>query len=89
MRRRITGQRGSQAPHIHRQCGHVRPWHLLTYATSPSVIDRILESDVGNIFVQDTQRLENGNVGIIHKITAHVDPSRRCGQLGDESNLQK
>jgi hypothetical protein len=45
--------------------------------------------NVGNIFVQDTQRLENGNVGIIHKITAHVDPSRRCGQLGDESNLQK
>ena len=62
---------------------------LLTYATSPSVIDRILESDVGSIFAQDTQRLENGNVGIIHKITAHVDPSRRCGQLGDERNLQK
>jgi hypothetical protein len=67
---------------------------LLTYSTSHSVIDRILESDVGNIFAQDTQRLENGNVripdvGIIHKITAHVDPSRRCGQLGDERSLQK
>jgi len=67
---------------------------LLTYATSHSVIDRVLESDVGNIFVQDTQRLENGNVrildvGIIHKIRAHVDPSRRCGQHGDERNLQK
>jgi hypothetical protein len=67
---------------------------LLTYATSPSVIDRVLESDVGNIFVQDTLRLENGNVpipdvGIIHKITAHVDPSRWCGQIGDERNLQK
>jgi hypothetical protein len=27
---------------------------VLTYATSHSVIDRVLESDVGNIFVQDT-----------------------------------
>ena len=67
---------------------------VLTYAPSRSVIDRVLESDVGNIFVQDTQRLENGNVripdvGILHKITAHVDPSRRCGQRGDERNLQK
>jgi hypothetical protein len=35
---------------------------LLIYATSHSVIDRVLESDVGNIFLQDTQRLENGNV---------------------------
>jgi hypothetical protein len=57
---------------------------VLTYATSHSVIDRVLESDDGNIFVQDTQRLQNGNVripdvGILHKITAHVDPSRRCG----------
>jgi hypothetical protein len=44
----------------------------------------VLKSVVGNIFVQDTQRLENGNVrildiGIIHKITTHIDPSRRCG----------
>ena len=67
---------------------------VLTYGTSQSVIDRVLESDVGNIFVQDTQRLEKGNVrfpdvGILHKITAHVDPSRGCGQLGDERNLQK
>jgi hypothetical protein len=67
---------------------------VLTYATSHSVIDRVLESDVGNIFVQDTKRLENGNVqipdvGIIHKITVHVDPSRRCGQLVNERNLQK
>jgi hypothetical protein len=67
---------------------------FFTYATSHSVIDRVLESDVGSIFVQDTQRLENGNVripnvGIIHKITAHIDPSRRCGQLGGERNLQK
>jgi hypothetical protein len=53
-----------------------------------------LKSVVGNIFVQDTQRLENGNVrildiGIIHKITTHIDPSRRCGQLVDKRNLQK
>jgi hypothetical protein len=63
---------------------------LLTYATSHSVVDRVLESDVGNIFAQDAQRLETGNVripdvGIIHKITVHVDPSRRCGQL--ETNV--
>ena len=50
---------------------------LLTYATSHSVVDRVLESDVGNIFAQDAQRLETGNVripdvGIIHKITVHV-----------------
>jgi hypothetical protein len=67
---------------------------VLTNATAHSVIDRVLESDVSNIFVEDTQRLENGNVripdeGILHKITAHVDLSRRCGQLGDERNLQK
>jgi hypothetical protein len=60
---------------------------LLTYTTSHLVIDQVLESDVGNIYVQETQRLEKGNVRIldvriIHKITAHVDPSRRCGQLG-------
>ena len=24
--RRVTGPRGSQAPHVHRQYGHVRPW---------------------------------------------------------------
>jgi hypothetical protein len=62
---------------------------LLTYTTYHSVIYRVLKSDLGNIFVQDTQRLENGNVrtldiGIIHKITAHIDPSRRCGQPGDK-----
>ena len=67
---------------------------FLAYATTHSVIDQVLESDVDNIFVHDTQRLENGNVwipdvGIIHKITAHVYPSRRCGQHGDERNLQK
>jgi hypothetical protein len=67
--------------------GYVRP-------PTHSVIDQVLESDVDNIFVHDTQRLENGNVwipdvGIIHKITAHVYPSRRCGQHGDERNLQK
>ena len=63
---------------------------LLTYATTHSVIDRVLESDVGNLFVQDTQRLGNGyvripDVGIINKNY----PSRRCGQLGGERNLQK
>ena len=26
MTRRVTGPRGSQAPHVHRQYGHVRPW---------------------------------------------------------------
>jgi hypothetical protein len=26
LRRRVTGPRGSQAPHVHRQYGHVRPW---------------------------------------------------------------
>jgi hypothetical protein len=26
LRRRATGPRGSQAPHVHRQYGHVRPW---------------------------------------------------------------
>jgi hypothetical protein len=88
LRRGVTGPRWSQAPHVHRQ--YVRPW----WKSLGGVIDRILERDVGNIFAQDTQRLENGNVripdvGIIHKITAHVDPSRRCGQLGDERNLQK
>jgi hypothetical protein len=62
---------------------------LLTYTTYHSVIYRVLKSDVGNIFVQDTQRLENGNVrtldiAIIHKITAHIDPSRLCGQPGDK-----
>ena len=66
----------------------------MAYDTTHSVIDQVLESDVDNIFVHDTQRLENGSVripdvGIIHKITAHVDPSRRCGQHGDERNLQK
>ena len=54
----------------------------------------VLKSVVGNIFVQDTQRLENGNVrildiGIIHKITTHIDLSRRCGHLVDKRNLQK
>jgi hypothetical protein len=67
---------------------------LLTYATSHSVIYRVLESDVGSIFVEDTPRFQNGNlripdVGIIHKITAHLDPSRQCHQFGDERNLQK
>jgi len=37
---------------------------VLTYATSHSVIDRVLGSDIGNIFAQDTQQLENGNVRI-------------------------
>jgi hypothetical protein len=37
---------------------------VLTYATFHSAIHRVLESDVGNIFVQDTQLLENGNVRI-------------------------
>jgi hypothetical protein len=45
---------------------------VFTYATTHSVIGRVLESDVGKIFVQDTQRLEYGNVrildvGILHK----------------------
>ena len=67
---------------------------LLSYATSDSMIYRLLESDVGSIFVQDTQRTANGNVrisdvGIIQKITAHVYPSRRYGQRGDKRNLQK
>jgi hypothetical protein len=35
---------------------------FLAYATTHSVIDQVLESDVDNIFVHDTQRLENGNV---------------------------
>jgi hypothetical protein len=39
-------------------------FNVLTYAISHSVIYRVLESDVGSIFVQDTQRLENGNVRI-------------------------
>jgi hypothetical protein len=100
LRRRVTSPRGSQAPRVHRKTTFFEVvvshgyFDVLTYGTSQSVIDRVLESDVGNIFAQDTQRLENGNVripdvGILHKITAHVDPSRRCGELGDERNLQK
>jgi hypothetical protein len=42
---------------------------VLTNATAHSVIDRVLESDVSIIFVEDTQRLENGNVRIPDETT--------------------
>ena len=84
LRRRVTGQRGSQAPHVHRQYGHVRSWQKSLGGISPSSrgtrrIFRFARKRIGNVSPPFRQRPDRQRTIILLMFVSN--PTRRHRHL--------
>ena len=86
LRRRVTGPRGSQAAHVHRQYGHMRPWRksLGGVSLSPRGTRRIFRFAgirTGNVSPPFCQRHDRQRTTILLLFVSN--PTRRHRHLRD------
>ena len=85
LRRRVPGPRWSQAPHVHRQYGHVRPWRKSLGGVSLSsrgtcTLFRFAGKRTGNVSPPFRQRPDRQRTAILLLFVSNPpDDSDTCG----------